>query len=465
MYYHLKSEYCLRGWKRLPCAIVNSHNGAVGFFNADGYQALKLAVNGIEEDSLLFTDKQRNILEDAVKEGILEKKPEVSRLNQEQKYVEYPSRFIRSAHWSITGKCNYRCKHCYMSAPHAKYEELPLETSLEIIHQLAECGVQRVSLTGGEALVHPNFWEIVDELRENNIHISVIYSNGWKINRQVLEKLEQRDMHPEINISFDGVGCHDWMRGMPGAEDAAVEAFRICREMGFPTGAEYCLYRGNENKLRESVNLLASLGVGSLKISPVENSGEWKDNGYGETMTLSQDEIYQTYLSYLPYYFEDGQPLALQLSELFYSASKDRYSIPGCKGVKAEQAEHYCLCGHARTELYISADGRWLPCMPISGKEKLAEQFPKASEIPLKEALEQSFYISSIEKKLSEYLEHNEECRKCPYCFECAAGCRGRAATSEDYMAKDSAICIMFHGGYIAKLEDMMNKIGVKKLS
>jgi radical SAM protein with 4Fe4S-binding SPASM domain len=182
-------------------------------------------------------------------------------------------------------------------------------------------------------------------------------------------------------------------------------------------------------------------------------------------MTLSQDEVYKIYLSYLPHYFEDGQPLALQLSELFYSASKDSYMIPGCKGVKADQAEHYCLCGHARTELFISADGRWLPCMPFSGKDGLVEQFPKVSEVPLKNAMEQSFYISCIDKRLSEYLNHNDECRKCPYCFECAAGCRGRAATSEDYMAKDYAICTMFNGGYIAQLEDMMNKIGIKKLS
>ena len=65
---------------------------------------------------------------------------------------------------SITGRCNYRCKHCYLSAPSAKLGELPHETMLEIIEQLAACGVQQVSLTGGEPLVRGDWWQLVDAL-------------------------------------------------------------------------------------------------------------------------------------------------------------------------------------------------------------------------------------------------------------------------------------------------------------
>ncbi len=70
-------------------------------------------------------------------------------LAPDQEYRQYQNRFIRTAHWSITGKCNYKCRHCYMSAPEAKYGELSHETIMDIIGQLEECGVMSVTLTGG----------------------------------------------------------------------------------------------------------------------------------------------------------------------------------------------------------------------------------------------------------------------------------------------------------------------------
>ncbi|WP_289466325.1 radical SAM protein, partial [Klebsiella pneumoniae] len=72
------------------------------------------------------------------------------------------ARYIRTAHWSITGRCNYRCKHCYMSAPDAKLGELSHETIMSIVQQLIDCGIYQVSLTGGEPLVRKDFMEIVD---------------------------------------------------------------------------------------------------------------------------------------------------------------------------------------------------------------------------------------------------------------------------------------------------------------
>lgn len=43
---------------------------------------------------------------------------------------------------------------------------------------------------------------------------------------------------------------------VPQAEDA----FRRCRDKGFPTGTEMCIHQGNRHLLRETVRHLASLG-------------------------------------------------------------------------------------------------------------------------------------------------------------------------------------------------------------
>ena len=91
-------------------------------------------------------------------------------------------------------------------------------------------------------------------LLQRGIRITTIYSNGKLVTDKLLDELEQRGIYPEFNMSFDGVGHHDWLRGIPGAEEAVKEAFVRCRKRGFPTAAEMCIHEDNKHTLRESVN-------------------------------------------------------------------------------------------------------------------------------------------------------------------------------------------------------------------
>ena len=153
-------------------------------------------------------------------------------LSKEQKYRRYPCHHYEMAQWSITGKCNYRCRHCFMYAPDAVMGEPTYEQCRKIMDELEECGIDKVSLTGGEPLVRRDFWKLVDELRDRGIGITAVYTNGKLLDDAFFRELDARKMHPAFQTSFDGVGWHDWLRGIPGAETAALDAFRRCREHG-----------------------------------------------------------------------------------------------------------------------------------------------------------------------------------------------------------------------------------------
>ena len=87
-------------------------------------QALRLC-NGLIDLSLpLVLQEVRDILPRLEKFGAIRPCERGDCIAPEQEYKLYPARYIRTAHWSITGHCNYRCKHCYMSAPDAKYGAL-----------------------------------------------------------------------------------------------------------------------------------------------------------------------------------------------------------------------------------------------------------------------------------------------------------------------------------------------------
>ena len=458
MFYKLNPGFMLRGWQKLPYAIVRK-GARPTFISKTEMQALQLCNGRIDTSLPLIPQEIRDMLPIIEKHGVISRCEKGDSIAPEQEYRLYPARYIRTAHWSITGHCNYRCKHCYMSAQDAKYGELDHETIMSMAQQLIDCGVMEVSLTGGEPLVRKDFLEIVDALLAGGIAITTIYSNGKLVTDDLLDELDRRGIHPEFNMSYDGTeGWHDWLRGIPGAGRIAEEAFLRCREKGFPTGAEMCIHQGNKHLLRDTVNRLAELGCRSLKTNPISNVGAWKDGGYGES--ISVDELYQLYFDYIPHYYEDGMPLSLQLGGFFSANPRkpEEYDIPAIKN--CADPDKTCVCGHARMVMYISAEGRALPCMALSGMD-IQQEFPLIPEIGLARCITDSRYMRLIDTRATEVLNHNPECKSCEYALQCLAGCRASALETapDDILAPDRAACGIFKGGWVQKIDALMQEI------
>lgn len=459
MYYKLNEEFLLRGWQKLPYALVEKGRKDPIFINATEMKALQLCNGKINLDLPVVSQEIRDMIPIIEKRGIIQRCERGDEILPEQEYHCYPARYIRMAHWSITGNCNYRCKHCYMSAPDAKYGELSHEVVMDIAHQIIECGIRNVSLTGGEPLVRKDFLEIVDALLEGGVHITTIYSNGKLVTEELLDELEKRGIYPEFNMSYDGVdGWHDWLRGIDGAGKIAEEAFLRCQRRGFPTGAEMCIHEKNKHLLRETVNRLGSLGCRSLKTNPISNVGAWKENGYGEAISIQ--DLYQIYYDYIPHYYEDGMPLSIQLGGFFSASpsSPKSYFIPSAKECGDPAKE--CVCGHARMVMYISPESRTLPCMALSGMD-IQNEFPMISEIGLEKCLTDSRYMRLISMRGDEVIRHNPKCQTCEFANRCMAGCRASAlmTTPTDLLGIDEAACTLFKDGWIERIRSRVEEI------
>lgn len=456
MYYVLKEDYLLRGWDKLPTGIVKKRSGQVIFMQPGFYAKIKDMSWMMFEGSPFLTEDEKNVMDQLVKQEIVGLSESLQPFSEEQQYRSYPNRYLRAVHWAITGHCNCRCKHCYMSAPTGKIPEYTTEECLNIIDQMEAAGIQVVSLTGGEALVRRDFIRLAERLTQAGIKIETIMSNGLLVNEKLLEQLETLGQKPEFNMSFDGIGCHDWLRGIDGAEEAVLRAFRLCKEHGFPTGAEYCLHTGNMHVFRDSVKLLAELGCHSLKVNGLSEEGEAlqiKDH------FLSLDEEYQFYIDYLPQFFEDGMPLNLMLSGLFMNRGKT-CSIPFYKMSEDQDCGNYCLCGHARNWMHITADGFIVPCIPIGSVECGRKHFPNIHETTLVEALSDSTYMEFIDTRLNTYFAHNPECASCEYRNRCAGGCRGNASHSGDLLAKDEEVCTFYKNGWYDQVVAILKEYG-----
>lgn len=459
MYYKLNEDLLLRGWQKLPYAVVNKKNGSTIFVNAETMSVLDIANGKINFDLPLISDEQRKIAEDLAKDGAIILCEQPSAIADNQKYRFHNNRYMESAHWSITGRCNYKCKHCYMWACDNKYDELNHEDVMKIIDQLADCGIHKVSLTGGEAMLRADFFDIVDALIANDIVIDTVYSNGQLVNEKNLSEFEKRGLYPEFNMSFDGTeGWHSWLRGVKGADEAIDRAFKLCKEHGFPTGAEMCLHEQNKHTLRDSVNYLASIGCRSLKTNPISDVGAWHDNGFGKSIDMK--ELFEIYLDYIPKYYEDGKPLSLMLGGFFQtSRNSESYTIPMFK--PEMNLDTFCVCGHARNHMYISPEGRALPCMSLTGMD-IQQNYPLVLEHGLRSCLSDSTYLDLITKKAREVINHNERCKECEYANRCCGGCRASALETypNDIMAIDEAACLIIKGGYVDRINEVMKEVG-----
>lgn len=158
--------------------------------------------------------------------------------------------------WNITRTCNLRCVHCYSDSAAAKYPgELDWEQMQEVVDDLAEYQVPSLLLSGGEPMIHPRFFDLVDLATSKGLKLT-ISTNGTLITPEKAALLKAAAV-AYVGISLDGIGeVHDRFRRKEGAFDAAVRGFRNCHEVGQKTGLRLTLTRHNVQNIEQILDFI-----------------------------------------------------------------------------------------------------------------------------------------------------------------------------------------------------------------
>ncbi|TYQ16769.1 UNVERIFIED_CONTAM: radical SAM protein with 4Fe4S-binding SPASM domain [Acetivibrio alkalicellulosi] len=119
--------------------------------------------------------------------------------------------------WHITSRCNQRCIHCYQD----KYMSFDpkFEDMLNIVDQYKNLllSIDRpghINITGGEPLVHNDFFKLLELFKDNSSYFSYgILSNGTMIDSSNAKKL--KGFNPSfVQLSIEGdKNTHDLIRG------------------------------------------------------------------------------------------------------------------------------------------------------------------------------------------------------------------------------------------------------------
>lgn len=94
--------------------------------------------------------------------------------------------------FELTPFCNLDCKMCYVHLEDSKYSDGMLSGKqwIEIMDSAIEKGMISALLTGGEAMMHPDFWDIYIHLVEKGVQVRV-KSNGLLLTEDAIEKFNQ----------------------------------------------------------------------------------------------------------------------------------------------------------------------------------------------------------------------------------------------------------------------------------
>ena len=136
--------------------------------------------------------------------------------------------------WESTLRCNLKCAHCGSSCePTARVDELSTEQVLGILDTIGEdFDTSRifVSITGGEPLLRPDLFEVVQRLTDLGME-SCIVTNGTLLTPERAARLVAAGMRT-VSISLDGVEAeHDAVRG-EGSFARALAGVTAAREAG-----------------------------------------------------------------------------------------------------------------------------------------------------------------------------------------------------------------------------------------
>jgi radical SAM protein with 4Fe4S-binding SPASM domain len=206
-----------------------------------------------------------------------------------------------SVAWELTLSCNMRCMHCGSSAGDIRVHELRTREALDLCKQLQELHAKYINLTGGEALLRHDWYDISKEIRDLGMEVSVL-SNGLILSKVIISRLRSVGVYA-IAVSLDGgtAQTHDAIRRVPGSFEKCLSGLDALKKEDLPATVITTVHKGNLQELP----LIRDLIIGRTKAWQIQIAVPI--GRFPRELILSKEEFYAV--------------------ALFIAAMKKRYSV------------------------------------------------------------------------------------------------------------------------------------------
>jgi radical SAM protein with 4Fe4S-binding SPASM domain len=332
--------------------------------------------------------------------------------------------------YSITRKCNLKCKHCYSeSVDQAAPDELSTEEAVRLMDDLSNWGIGLLIIDGGEPLCREDMLDVVKYASSKGIR-TTIGSNGTLIDEGMARKMVEAGVMT-VAISVDGADArtHDSFRGINGAFEQTFKGIEACRNVGLPFQFNTVIRKETLSQLDDMLRLAVEYGANAAEFFDLVAAGRARDEC--REQVLSNDER-KSVMEWLAEAQEDCPiiirvpacpmyPLLLQQKQI-----QPRH-FPAEMLRRVPYYGRGCAAGMPMGYVMIQANGDVNPCMLLQVK---LGNVRERSIISIWEN-------SPVLTKLRQRRLLQGECGDCSYRETCS-GCRGRVyEETGDMMAAD----------------------------
>jgi MoaA/NifB/PqqE/SkfB family radical SAM enzyme len=261
--------------------------------------------------------------------------------------------------------CNCRCVMCDIWKDNKNLKQLTENDIKDLLHALKKLGTQQVVMSGGEALLNPNFFRLCAILKQQDISISLL-STGLLLKKHAVAILQYVD---DVIISLDGdEATHNYIRNIPDAFVKLKEGVASLKELNprFRVSGRSVIHQLNFRVWPQIIETAKEMQLDSISFLPADVSSHafnrevlWSNQRQQEILPAKED--------------------LTELNEILEHLIKE-YSVEIGNGFVAESAEKLRKIGSYYSAFYglnpfpfkkcnapwvsavIEADGTVRPC-------------------------------------------------------------------------------------------------------
>lgn len=304
--------------------------------------------------------------------------------------------------WDITLECNLRCAHCVLAAGVKQDQELDTTECKQLIDQMPGIGLSVVTLSGGEPLIRPDFFELAHHVRTRGFGLA-LSTNGTLVDRAAAREISRLEM--DVQVSLDGTTAeeHERLRKCPGSFEATLAGIENLRSAGVEFTIGSVFNRNNAERFREMPDFAESVGARTFRMIPFIPAGRG--------LVFRELEPTPQELREMTHYLRERRktcPITITPMEMEFLFE------PGGGGPVDPSMQHGC--DGARSSFSISATGEVLPCSFFTGIR--AEN---VRDYPLRSIWASSPMLNYFRDLRATDIEG--DCQNCAWFRDCLGGC------------------------------------------
>lgn len=261
--------------------------------------------------------------------------------------------------------CNCRCVMCDIWKDNKNLKQLTEEDIRNLLVSLKKLGTQQVLMSGGEALLNPNFFRFCEILRQQDIRITLL-STGLTLKKNAAQLIQYVN---DIIVSLDGdEETHNYIRNIPAAFASLKEGVQHIKQMSpsFRITARTVIHRINFRCWPRIIETALGMGLDQVSFLPADVSSHafnrevlWSDQRQHEI--LPDENELDEMLAVLETVIQKNKPL---FDNRFIAESPDKL-----RNIYKHYAAYYGhnpypfkKCNAPWVSAVVEADGTVRPC-------------------------------------------------------------------------------------------------------